>query len=339
MLLTLMRFRPHRFAAPLVLLLAIWCHPALPADSTSSAGRSNTNLIRTAPKAPIGGAPSPVSASPGRPNPIKPKAVPIPLRPRGETNSDERIGGALVQPIAPGVFRVGRVRLDQVKREVSIPVVVNQREGPVEYLAVTAAGKLHESVLRSDAEPFQIHTAMLLLGLEGDPAPRTADPAGASAARDGGAAGSGPIKVPSTAKVAGSRILVELAWDQDGREMRRPAGDLVLGRKLNRELGVGSWVYNGSAMVSGRFLAQMYGLIIAVVTDGNALINSVAEGHEDDDLWTVNGASLPPAGVALELVFRAADAEAAKPEAGHGTNIGQPPGTVPPATPAPAKGR
>ena len=69
--------------------------------------------------------------------------------------------------VAPGVFQIGLVRLDKNQRSVQFPAVLNQDHGLIEYLLVTTRGKTHESLLKTEAEPFHIHVAMLLLGAKG----------------------------------------------------------------------------------------------------------------------------------------------------------------------------
>src|SRR4030095_1620550 len=45
--------------------------------------------------------------------------------------------------LAPGLFALGLVRLDQRERTVSFPASINMREGIIEYLLVTSTGKTH----------------------------------------------------------------------------------------------------------------------------------------------------------------------------------------------------
>ena len=62
---------------------------------------------------------------------------------------------------------MGQVRLDKNQRTVRFPAAVNQTNGAIEYLIVTSSGKTHESLLRTDAEPYHIQLAFLLLGAKG----------------------------------------------------------------------------------------------------------------------------------------------------------------------------
>jgi len=84
----------------------------------------------------------------------------------GESPASSATNQPLKQ-IGPGIFELGKVRLDKGRRAVSFPAALNMNDGPVEYLIVTTSGKTHESLLRTDVEPYHIHLAMLLLGATG----------------------------------------------------------------------------------------------------------------------------------------------------------------------------
>jgi hypothetical protein len=68
-----------------------------------------------------------------------------------------------IREISPGIFEMGDVRIDKARRTVSFPARLNLDRGPMEYLLVTSWGKTHESILKTDTEPFRIHLAMILL--------------------------------------------------------------------------------------------------------------------------------------------------------------------------------
>src|SRR5262245_33801666 len=69
--------------------------------------------------------------------------------------------------VSPGVYEVGSIKLDKNARNVKVPAKVNMVDGLIEYLMVTPKGATHESVLASEAEPQDLHMAMLLLGAKG----------------------------------------------------------------------------------------------------------------------------------------------------------------------------
>src|SRR5437868_4254023 len=66
--------------------------------------------------------------------------------------------------VQPGIFELGSVKINRRERTVSFPAVVNLKAGAMEYFVVSTWGKVHESILRTETEPYHIHAAMLLLG-------------------------------------------------------------------------------------------------------------------------------------------------------------------------------
>ena len=63
----------------------------------------------------------------------------------------------------------------------------------------------------------------------------------------------------------------------------------------------GEWIYNGSRIVHGTFLAHRDGSIVAVIADPDALVNSPRPGRDDDEIWTANRALVPPVGTPVEV--------------------------------------
>jgi hypothetical protein len=206
----------------------------------------------------------------------------------GATNSPVRM-------VEPGIFEVGKVRLDQARRCVTVPAVLNRDQGPMEYFLVSSYGKTHESVLRTEAEPYDIHLAMLLLGAQ----PRAS----------GNFPGSptngipGPIINPSSEIIPGDKVAISVRWQEGGAEIHRAAEDLVFNTNSQSVLAHGFWVYNGSMIVRNAFLAQPDGSIASLVTDPVALINNTAEGHDNDTIWIPNTTNLPPPKVPVEVTI------------------------------------
>jgi hypothetical protein len=187
-----------------------------------------------------------------------------------------------VRAISNGVFEVGLVRLDRERREIRIPAFVNLREGALEYLLVTSGGKTHESLLRTDAEPQQIHVAMLLLGARG--------------------AGADSLPEDPARALPGDRVTIEVVWKKKSREQRARAETFVRDRKRKAAMTKGDWIYTGSRMREEGFAAQMDGSIVSLITDPDALINNPRPGREDDDNWLGAGGKLPAYNAPVEVV-------------------------------------
>jgi hypothetical protein len=205
-----------------------------------------------------------------------------------------------VQTVSPGVYRIGAVVLDKAARQVRFPAAVNQTSGPVEYLLVGSQGKTHESVLRTDVEPMQVHTAMLLLGVQslidrtGAPKPKLAP-----SAIDAAYLATAPLP-------AGAPVSLIVRWQaaNGGPMSEHPAESLIDNSASKGPMSDGFWLYNGSLIVEGSFEADLEKSFVAVITDPAALINNPRHGHEDESIWSAASTRLPPEGTPVEFIIQ-----------------------------------
>jgi len=220
--------------------------------------------------------------------PKPPQVVP----PRVVKSASESAQHLELKTVGPGIFDLGGVILDRQQRTVSFPAVLNPDQGLLEYLLVTDYGKKYESLLCTAIEPYRLHMAMLLLDaksmgtnqLSFQPAPQ--------------------IHNPADETISGDPILIEVSWVVDGKHVRRPAEDLVYNQQSKSTMRAGFWVYNGSAMWHGTFLAQREGSLVSLVTDRSALANHSGPGHNDDHIWTANTNNLPATHTPVEVTLR-----------------------------------
>jgi hypothetical protein len=199
-----------------------------------------------------------------------------------------------VQLLGPDLFQVGKVTIDKKQRTVSFPALLNKTQGLMEYFLVTTYGKTHESILKTDAEPYHIHIAMLLLGATGAQPEFT----------NGHPPVPGFIVNPSKDALPGDKVSVEVRWTEEGKEIRRRATDLISNEQTHTTADPTHWVYNGSEMADGRFFAQIDGSLISLVTDPVALVNYTGAGHDNDQIWVPNTNNLPPKAVPLDVIIR-----------------------------------
>ena len=196
-----------------------------------------------------------------------------------------------IRTISPNVLEMGSVRIDKQLRSVTFPVKLNMSKGLMEYFLVTDYGKTHESVLRTEVAPYNIHVAMLLLGARAETNQLTTAP-------------QSTIANPSKTVLPGDKISIMVSWTLGGKEIHRPAEELVLSREGNSAMKPGGWVYNGSAIWGGAFLAQREGSIASLVTDPSALINYTGPGHDNDHNWTLDTNNLPPFDLPLQVTVQ-----------------------------------
>jgi len=193
---------------------------------------------------------------------------------------------AAIQKITEDIYQLGLVRLDKKNHTIQFPAAVNMAEGVVEYALVHSTGKVHESVLKTDAAPLHIHLAKLLLagGQTPDAGPRS------------------PI---TPAELIGPKVRIWVSWRNSGQEQRVPMEAWISNAVIQAQMTVGPWIYNGSRVADGTFLAHRDGSILAIIADPDALINNPRPGREDDEIWTSYPGRVPPKGtrvtVSIEL--------------------------------------
>lgn len=204
--------------------------------------------------------------------------------------------------VGPGLFEVGKVKIDKNTNTVTIPSKVNMVDGLVEYLCVTPKGSTHESVLVSEAGPQNVHVAMLLLGAKG-------------AAPKEGKQTPGQIDAAFLAtlpKLVGDRVNLSVRWkDAEGKEQTAPAEKWITMRKAEKNkpakvtvMEAGPWLYNGSFLYEGRFVAESQGVYAAVNTFPSALINNPRPEANNDSVWFANKEGMPPVGTPVDFIIK-----------------------------------
>lgn len=202
-----------------------------------------------------------------------------------------------MQETSPGVFELGKMRIDKNTSTVSFPARINMAQGFLEYLLVTPKGSTHEALLVSEVQPTDLHLAMLLLGAKG---------AGLTTPAPGDAPG-GPIDaeyLKRAPKMKGDSVILRAKWTKDGKEVVTPVEDWILNSDTKKPGERGPWIYTGSMFSNEHFMAQLEGLFASIVISPSALINNPRKGSDNDQIWTVNEKAVPPVETPLELSIR-----------------------------------
>lgn len=208
-------------------------------------------------------------------------------RSEGETGPD-RTPFPPVRKVGPGLLRLGEIQIHKGSMSVTFPAVVNMDRGLIEYLLVRSTGKIHESLLRTEVDPYLLNISFLLLGFEG-----TDRPLDAQGAAD---------------KPGGDPVSIILVYNQAERNQSVPAEGWIVRKNGEHAFPPEmSWVYTGSMVMQGRFLASQQGSIAAVYHDPAALIDHGAPGGESDEIWFVREGTVPPVGTPVTVVVKKLD--------------------------------
>lgn len=195
--------------------------------------------------------------------------------------------------ISEGVFKIGEVMVDENRKTVSFPANVSLDRGFLEYALVGIGGKTHESLFSTKVEPYHLHLAMLLLGAKVPKQDTEKPPPEAIDAQ----------YLKTAAKPRGDAIIIRARWN-DGRNIETRIEDLIFNEVEKAPMNRGPWVYNGSILNQGIFLAQQERSMIALVIDPSALINNTRPGCENDQIWTVRTVQMPKAGTPVEILIQ-----------------------------------
>lgn len=193
-----------------------------------------------------------------------------------------------VESLGGGRYRIGRIEFDENERTITVPAVVHMHEGAVEYVLVQRHGKLHETVFVTDADAREVQLAALLLGAEPQP-------------------DLGPAGALEVGAARGIEAWVE--WDRNGPPARIPLAQTVLVADPGSGATAGfldanRWVFNGSRIVRGTFLASQSGSMVSIIRDPDALVNYPGASRENDEIHTPNAAALPKIGAPVRIVLR-----------------------------------
>ena len=208
-----------------------------------------------------------------------------------------------LRDLGDGRFQIGAVVVDSKLKSITFPAAVNMTTGMVEYVLVTTTGKVHESLLSTQAEPFHIHTAMLLLGV-----------------RQATNSATAPF-FDAKQKIPGPRIRIDLTIP--GPELKTVPVQTFLAfassRTQVKTSDIPTWIYNGSRFSestptgppstdppsnsSRTFLAQREGSIVSLIADPAALVNNARPDRENDELWILHTPAVPPMGTAVQVSF------------------------------------
>lgn len=222
------------------------------------------------------------------PAPLPSGPVPPPPPVSAEELLRPRVKALPVEQVAPGIFRMGEIEINKKAGSLSFPAQVNMDKGLLEYLLVRIGGKLHESLLRTQVEPYHLQIAFLLLGFEA-----TATPIQFQGAPE---------------KPQGKSVELSISYRDKAGQMKEVKAEEWLANKAAEELrpaGKINWVFTGSVVANGRFLAQNEGSIIATYHDPIAMIDNASPGGENDKIWFVRQGIVPAPGTPVTVTVKA----------------------------------
>jgi hypothetical protein len=160
-----------------------------------------------------------------------------------------------IERIGPNLFRIGSIRVDVARREISVAGTVNPDVRTLEFIANGRGGlRAYETAVTVDTDGITFNAALLLIGLN------------RSRARNVPKSHFDPAVAEGDA--------VEIFLECPGNQCERmPAERLMYDVDAKQTAASGKWVYTGSAFLSdGRYMAQVDGTLVSFVHDPASII-------------------------------------------------------------------
>ncbi|MGC6464224.1 MAG: YdjY domain-containing protein [Akkermansiaceae bacterium] len=222
-----------------------------------------------------------------------------------------------IKQISEHEYQIGKISLDQKKREITFGAGINMTEGLLEYLIVgTQSNKVHEALFLTDISALNLNIALKLLGVGESPELFEI------VTEDYRPTGKFP-EVPEEVR-AKSRIdiLVEMGegdkkktisvnemihfiqWPEEGESGLKPGQEVTTDDLKLTTMKKGPWLSTGSYMHEGRFKAEVVQLMAAIYTAQAALINYPGEGRLFGDVWIPNKTVVPEVGTKVKIIIK-----------------------------------
>lgn len=185
-----------------------------------------------------------------------------------------------------GIFEFGKILINKEKRQFSIPAVCNQTSGLIEYALVHNNGKIHESLFRTSVSPRLIHATLLLL-------------------KQNPQSNFFRILENDKAQLSNIDVLeISVEWEHNGSRQVNDLHSMALNQADERKLAESAFVFTGSKVIEGNYLAEEDGSIVAIYHDNRATINCMDEQSNSDDVWIANSEDMPPKNLPVRIRFQ-----------------------------------
>lgn len=222
-----------------------------------------------------------------------------------------------IKQLSDHEFQIGKIKLDQKKREISFGAGVNMTEGLLEYLLVTTkSNKVHETLFLSDISPLNLNIAFKLLGIteseelfeivDDDYRPTgrfpQVDPKVSAAAKvditvewgEGDEKKSFPV----------NELIQHIEWPENNTQQVQPQDELELDDIKLTVMEKGPWLSTGSYMHEGKYKAEVAGIMIAIYTAQPAIVNFPGKDRLSGDVWIPNKEVLPAKETIVKIIIK-----------------------------------
>lgn len=283
----------------LALYLVLWCPVAAAEQSAKPDVPATPSVaqpsIRAADQPPLPDTPSARPVTPPA-NPETPPPNPGP--PSTEPAAPPKAAPIFVQLDADR-FKIGDVELNRQTRAIRFPAAINMREGLLEFVIVHDKGKVHESLLRTAINATHLNLALKLQRYQSSPE--------LFMLRDEEGFPNGLMPVVDAKTKAAARVEIRMLWKDGETEHSASVNECINNNRNNTVMPAGPWVYGGSAVYNGRYVSEVTGDIVAILTNQAAIFNYPGDNNRDGEdygSWYALTKMIPDVGTAVIVEIR-----------------------------------
>jgi hypothetical protein len=225
--------------------------------------------------------------------PDQAKPEPTPEKPAAEQAEEKPSDKAApsVKKLADGTMQIGEIIFDPMTRQVRVPCTVNMNEGLLEFAVVHENGKIHESLLITKASAMHLNIAMKLLRY-------VASEELYAIEKERGVLSDQFPEVEEKVRKA-ARVNLSIEWQHEGKTKKVPISDWIMHTRTTKPMSAEPWVYGGSMMYEGQFVAEQNGDIAAIFVSRGSLFLYPGKDNTNDEMWLANTKRIPPQGTSV----------------------------------------
>lgn len=191
------------------------------------------------------------------------------------------------------------IEFDARAKQVRVECEVVNVDTPLEFFCVGRNGPDHETVLRSQVKPSDLHAAMLAVGLKP------------------GAPLSWSEEQKKWLPPSGASIDISVRWKDGDKTINKPANEMMRDLKTKKPMPATHWVFAGSRVLEqGQYAADITGYIVSIVNFDLTVVDipNLASSANETLEWERNPDATPPAETKVTMIIEPhkADADAKK---------------------------
>ena len=191
---------------------------------------------------------------------------------------------APIKQINETQFQLDNIFIDVAKQEVMLPAAVNMKDGLVEVFLCARGGKVHESVFVAEVVPYYLQVALILIGLKD---------------------GHDDLYKSSKFRVKGDSVEIWVDWKTAGVTHSYRAEELIWNMTADTTMRKTSWVFTGSWVEQGRFIADDVKSLVTTYNDRAAIIDNPLTTGQNDEVYRANKKVLPTKETAVRITIKA----------------------------------